>query len=69
MAQVTSDTDSNQPPFEALSFHSFRAGPGWNCISILILLESYLQTCTTYIIAECTVNKLLMMDKGTLRNM
>jgi len=28
-----------------------------------------LQTCMTYIIAECTVNKLLMMDRGTVRNM
>jgi len=31
--------------------------------SILLLLESYLQTCMTYTIAECTVNKLLMMDR------
>jgi len=37
--------------------------------SILVLLESCLQTCTTYTIAECTVNKLLMMDRGTVRNM
>jgi len=29
------------------------------------LLESYV----TYTIAECTVNKLLMMDRGTVRNM
>jgi len=36
---------------------------------ILILLVSCLQTCMTYTIAECTVNKLLMMDKGTGRNM
>ena len=28
-----------------------------------------LQTCMTYTIAECTVNKLLMMDRGTVRNM
>jgi hypothetical protein len=43
---------------------SFReAGSGWNCSSILILLlllllllESCLQTCMTYTIAECTVN-------------
>jgi len=26
-------------------------------------------TYMTYTIAECTVNKLLMMDKGTVRNM
>jgi len=24
---------------------------------------------STYTIAECTVNKLLMMDRGTVRNM
>jgi len=36
---------------------------------ILILLECFLQTCMTYTIAECTVNKLLMMGRGTLRNM
>jgi hypothetical protein len=37
---------------------SFRAaaGSGWNCSFILILLESCLQTCMTYSIAECTVN-------------
>ena len=33
------------------------------------LLESCLQTCMTYTIAECTVNELLMMDIGTVRNM
>jgi hypothetical protein len=33
-------------------------GSGWNCSSILILLllDSCLQTCMTYTIAECTVN-------------
>ena len=40
---------------------SCRAGPGWNCSSILVLLES----CMTYTIAERTVSKLLMMDRGT----
>jgi hypothetical protein len=37
---------------------SFRTGSGWNCSSalILLLLESCLQTCMTYTIAECTVN-------------
>jgi len=34
-----------------------------------LLLESCLQTCMTHIIAECTVNKLLMMDRRTDRNM
>jgi len=44
------------------SVDSFRAGP-------LVLLESCLQTCMTYTIAECTLNKLLMMDRRTVRNM
>ena len=35
----------------------------------MALLESCLQTCMTYTIAECTVNKLLMMDRRTVRNM
>jgi hypothetical protein len=47
---------------------SFRAGPGWNCSSILVLLESCLRTCMTHTIAECTVNKFLMMDRGNIRN-
>jgi len=34
----------------------------------MFLLESSLQTCMTYTIAECTVNKLLMMGRGTVRN-
>ena len=34
---------------------SCRAGLGWNCSSILVLLESCLQTCMSYNIAECTV--------------
>ena len=46
--------------------YSFRAGPGY---FILVLFESCLQICTTYTIAECTVNKLLMMDRRTVRNM
>jgi len=41
-------------------------GKLWN--SILVLLRSCLQTCMTYTIAECTVNKLLMMDRGTVWN-
>jgi len=36
---------------------------------ILVLLEICLQTCMTYTIAECTVNKLLMMERGTVLNM
>jgi hypothetical protein len=34
-----------------------------NGIPILVLLESCLQNCMTYTIAECAVNKLLIMDK------
>jgi hypothetical protein len=34
-----------------------------------LLLLRRLQTRMTYNIAECTVNELLMMDKGTIRNM
>jgi hypothetical protein len=37
--------------------------------TILVLLESCLQTCMPYTIAECTVNKLLMTDRRTVRNM
>ena len=37
--------------------------------SILVQLESCLQTCMTYTIAECIVNKLLTMDRGAVRNM
>ena len=48
---------------------SFRAEPGWNCSSVLVLLKSCLQTCMTYTSAECIVNKLLMMGRGTARNM
>jgi hypothetical protein len=33
---------------------SYRAGSGWNCSSILILLEGCLQNCMTNIIAVCT---------------
>ena len=35
----------------------------------MILIESCLQTCMIYTIAECTVNELLMMGRGTVRNM
>ena len=37
--------------------------------TILVLLESCLQTCMAHIIAEYAVNKLLMMGRGTVRNM
>jgi hypothetical protein len=47
----------------------FRAGPEWNCSSILILLESCLHTSMTYTSAEYTVNNLLIMGRGTARNM
>jgi len=35
----------------------------------MALFESCLQTCMTYTIAVCTVIKLLMMDRRTVRNM
>jgi len=38
-------------------------------MELQVLLESCLQTCMTYTIAECIVNKLLMMDRRTVRNM
>jgi hypothetical protein len=34
----------------------------------LVLLESCLHTCMTCITADCIVNKLLMMDRKTVRN-
>jgi len=34
--------------------------------SILVLLDSCLQTCMTYTIYEFTVNKHLMMDRRTV---
>jgi len=42
---------------------SFRAGPS------LVLLESCLQTSMTCTIAECTVNKFLIIDRRTVQNM
>jgi len=35
----------------------------------MLLLDSCLQTCMTYTSADCTVNKLLVMGRGTARNM
>jgi len=32
-------------------------------MELLTLLESCVQTCMTYTIAECTMNKLLMLDR------
>jgi hypothetical protein len=34
-----------------------------------VLLESYLQTCMVYTSAKCTVIELLIMCRGTARNM
>jgi len=42
---------------------AFRTVPSWSCS------KGCLQTCMTYTSAECTVNKLLMMGRGTARNM
>jgi hypothetical protein len=48
---------------------SFRARPGWNCSSIQVLLESCVYSaCMIYTIAEFTVNKLLTIYRGTVRN-
>ena len=49
-----------------LQFHPgpatiYKPVPPWSCYN--------LQTCMTYTIAECTVNKLLMTDRRTVRNM
>jgi hypothetical protein len=35
----------------------------------MLLLESCPQTCMTYTNAECAVNKLPMMDRGTVWDM
>jgi len=35
----------------------------------MVLFENCLQTYMTYTIAECTVNKLLLMDRITVQNM
>jgi len=34
----------------------------------MVLLESCLQSCVTYISAECIVNKFLMIGSGTAGN-
>ena len=48
---------------------SLRAGSGWNCSSFLILLASC--NYNLYDIYHCCVysEELLMMDRGTVRNM
>jgi len=50
---------------------SLRAGSGWNCSSILILLASC--NCNPYDIYHCCMcvysEKLMMMDRGTVQNM
>ena len=52
-----------------MKLYMFRTAFEQDQDGILVLLESYLQTGMTHTIAECTVNKLLMMDRGTVRNM
>jgi hypothetical protein len=52
--------------FMQVSDDRFQAESG---CSNLVLLESCLQTRMKYTIAECTVNKLLMMGRGTARKM
>jgi len=48
-------------------FDQDQDGTQWS--SILVLLERCLQTCMNLISAERTVNKLLMMGRGTARIM
>jgi len=38
-------------------------------VYVIQVCRQCLQTCMTYTIAECTVNKLLMTDRLTVRNM
>jgi len=45
--------------------YSLQAGSGRNCSSVLILLAS----CMTYTYCCVYSEKLLMMDRGTVRNM
>jgi len=47
---------------------SLRAGLGWNSF-ILILLASCQETCMTYTICCAYSEELLMMGRGTVRNM
>jgi len=37
--------------------------------AMVYVIQVCLQTCMTYTFYECTMNKLLMMDVGTIRNM
>jgi len=41
----------------------------WRQLPSRALVGSCLQTCLTYMSAKCTVNGLLMMGRGTVRNM
>jgi len=53
-----------------IKLYMFRTVPlSINRTSVLILLASCQQTSMTYTIAVCTVKKLLMMDRGTVRIM
>jgi len=38
-------------------------------LAMVHVIQTCLETCMTYTIAECAVNELLMMDRGTVRNM
>ena len=48
---------------------SYRFADSLRATSVLIPLTICQQTCMTYTIAVCTVQKLLMMDRGTVQNM
>jgi hypothetical protein len=66
--------DSNMGRMQTFVWFShFRCGLRlWaqQCVCVCVCVwESCLQTCMTYTIAECTVSKLLMMDRRTVRNM
>jgi hypothetical protein len=52
-------------------FSSYMTSPSSTAVEQehMFLLDNCLQTYMTYTIAECTVNKLLMIDRRTVRNM
>jgi hypothetical protein len=70
---------TNQIPisqiYSSMKLYMFRAVPLpiirslFTVHSALVYVIHVLQTCITYTSAECTVNKLLMMGRGTDRNM
>jgi len=55
--------------FRTVPLPIIRIFPLYTQQSVLILLASRQKISMTHIIAVCTVKKLLMMDRGTVRNM